>query len=324
MAKYIYTGLMLMGIGFLLGLNQNAKAQQDPQYSHYMFNPISYNPAFAGRSQNRICATFLNHSQWTGFEGTSGGQAPETQVLNAHAPLANEYVHGTGLSVYNDQAGFENTVSIKAAGMHELELPFAKLALGLDVGIIQKSFDPSDLETVDTDPTQDPLIPNSETSDIMPTVGIGGYLHNDQYFAGLSAQHLIEPDFGWSTEGDSKFNRHYYLTGGYNYSLNENWDFQPTALVKFDGSKWEEDINVRGILRDKFWGGLGYRINESALTGMVGMNITPKLKLGYSFDLGLDPGDVKSGGTHEIMVGYCFRFDPEPKEEFPIWTPRFL
>lgn len=321
MGKYIYTGLMFLVVSLFLVPNQQVKAQQDPQYSHYMFNPLSYNPAFAGRNSKRICATFLNHSQWTGFEGVDGGQAPETQVLNIHAPLANDYVHGTGLSVYNDQAGFENTVSIKASGMHELELPFAKLALGLDIGIIQKSLDPSAFEYLDDD---DPLIPNSETSDIMPDVGLGAYLHNEQYYVGLSAQHLIEPDFGWSTEGDAKFNRHYYLTGAYNYSLNENWDFQPTALIKYDGSKWEEDLNVRAILQDKFWGGLGYRMNESALTGMVGMNITPKLKIGYSFDLGLDPGNVKSGGTHEVMIGYCFRFDPEPKEEFPIWTPRFL
>ncbi len=316
--------LSLIFSGSFLLLNfQEVKAQQDPQYSHYMFSELNYNPAFAGNHERRICATFLQHNQWTQFEGIDGGSAPNTQVFNVHAPLINDFVQGAGLAIFNDQQGFESTVSVLASASHKREFSFGRLSLGLNIGYIQKQLNGNKLKAIEDG---DPLIPNKEVSKGMFDVGIGAFLTGRNYYVGLSGLHLNQPKLGWSLKGggEAKYFRHFYLSGGYNYDLNEEWSFKPSALFKFDGAKLVSDVNLRATLQDKYWGGLGYRIGENAMNAMLGMYLTPKLKVGYSFDLPFNPNDIKSGGTHEVLIGYCFNFNPEPKEEFPIWTPRHL
>lgn len=311
-------------MALFFGSPVKSEAQQDPQFSHYMFNEMNYNPAFAGNNRRQICANFLQHSQWTGFGGEDGGSTPTTQFFNASAPLSNKYVQGVGLSVFNDQVGFSNTVSIQASGSHHLETEFGRLSLGLSAGIIQSTLNGEDLDPIERN---DQLIPGKDVSNMIFDLGFGAYLQSQNYFGGISVLHIPQGDLGWyedGASGNSKYNRHYYLTGGYNYQLNESWDVIPSGLLKFDGQKLQTDLNGRAVLNDKYWGGLGYRLGEKALTAMVGAHLTPQLKVGYSFDLSLQPNDVRAGGTHEILVGYCFNFNPQPKEEFPIWSPRFL
>jgi len=318
--KILYTGWFLLVVSFVF-TTQKADAQQDPQYSHYMYNELNYNPAFAGNHERRICATFLQHSQWTQFEGVDGGTAPSTQVFNVHAPLSNKYVQGAGLAIFNDQQGFESTVSVSASASHKRELSFGRLSLGINLGYIQKKLDASKLRAIEDG---DPVIPDNNVSEGMFDVGFGAFLSGRDYYVGLSALHLNQPDLGWTPDGESKFVRHFYLTGGYNYAINENWTLKPSTLMKFDGTKLVMDLTARAMLQEKYWGGLGYRLEDKAMTAMLGMYLTPKLKVGYSFDLPFNPNDIKSGGSHEILIGYCFQFNPEPKEEHPIWTPRHL
>lgn len=323
MRPTVFYTLVIFGIlTIFAGNSQRAKAQQDPQFSHYMFNEMTYNPAFAGNNRTHICANFLQHSQWTGFDGIDGGSSPNTQFFTANAPLGNPYVQGVGLSIFNDQVGFQNTVSAVASGSHHLQTGLGRLSLGINAGIIQTTLNGDEL-----DPTvrPDAKIPNKEVSNILLDLGFGAYLQAKNYYAGVSVLRIPQGKLGWTDgNGNSQYQRHFYLTGGYNYNLNESWDLKPSTLVKFDGSKIQADVNGRAVLNDKYWGGLGYRVGEKSLNAMLGLYITPKLKFGYSFDLPFAPNDVRAGGTHEFLIGYCFRFNPQPKEEFPIWSPRFL
>lgn len=322
MRHAVFYILAFFGLVTCFGVgSKKANAQQDPQFTQYMFNELTYNPGFAGNNRTHICANFLQHSQWTGFDGVDGGSAPNTQFFTANAPLSNKYVQGVGLSIFNDQVGFQNTVSAVASGSHHLQTAYGRLSLGINAGIIQTTLNGDEL-----DPREpgDDLIPQEEVSNILLDLGFGAYLQAKNYYAGVSVLRIPEGDLGWTDgEGNSKYQRHFYLTGGYNYKLNESWDIKPSTLVKFN-SKVEVDLNGRAVLNDKYWGGLGYRVGDESLNAMLGLYITPKLKFGYSFDLPFDPNNVKTGGTHEFLLGYCFRFNPQPKEEFPIWSPRFL
>jgi type IX secretion system PorP/SprF family membrane protein len=300
---------------------KKAQAQQDPQFTHYMYNEMNYNPGYAGKNRRQICADFIQHSQYTSFNGIDGGSSPSTQFFNVNAPLGNKYVQGVGLSIYNDEVGFTNTVSAVASASHHLQTELGRLQLGFNAGVIQKTLNGDELDPVEAD---DSAIPNEEVSNLIFDAGLGAYLVAEKYYAGLSVLHLPEGDLGYKSEGNSKYSRSYYLTGGYNYQLDESWDLKPSTLVKFDGAEIQADLNGRAMLNDKYWGGLGYRVGEKSLNAMVGAFLTPKLKVGYSFDLSFQPNDIRSGGTHEILLGYCFNFNPQPKEEYPIWTPRFL
>lgn len=306
---------------------KKAQAQQDPQFTHYMYNEMNYNPGYAGKNRRQICADFIQHSQYTSFNGIDGGSSPSTQFFNVNAPLGNKYVQGVGLSIYNDEVGFTNTVSAVASASHHFQTGWGRLQLGFNVGVIQKTLNGDELDPVVTD---DEAIPNEEVSSLIFDAGLGAYLVAEKYYAGLSVLHLPQGDLGYETGGNGSgtgggsYTRTYYLTGGYNYQLNESWDLKPSTLIKFDGAEVQADLNGRAMLNDKYWGGLGYRVGEKSLNAMAGLYVTPKLKVGYSFDLSFQPNDIRSGGTHEILLGYCFNFNPQPKEEYPIWTPRFL
>ena len=88
-------------IALMLLMTSVTFAQQLPQFTQYMFNTISINPAYAG-SRETLSAVGLHRSQWVGLEG-----GPQTQTLSVHSPLKNEKV-GLGISVINDELGFEN------------------------------------------------------------------------------------------------------------------------------------------------------------------------------------------------------------------------
>ena len=318
MRQVVFYCLMIVVLTLLSSAGAfKVKAQQDPQFTHYMYNELNFNPAYAGKNRRQICADFIQHSQYTNFDGIDGGSNPSTQFLNVNAPLGNKYVQGVGLSIYNDEVGFQNTVSAVASASHHLETELGRLQLGFNVGIIQKTLNGDELDPIEQD---DKAIPNEEVSNIIFDAGLGAYLVAENYYAGLSTLHAPEGDLGYTTEGNGTYSRHYYLTGGYNYQLSEKWDLKPSTLVKFDGSQLQADLNGRAMLNDKYWGGLGYRIGEKSLNAMVGAFLTPKLKVGYSFDLAFQPNDIRTGGTHEILLGYCFQFNPQPKEENPNLT----
>src|ERR1043166_65948 len=78
-------------------------AQQDPQYSQYMFNQMAINPAYAG-SKEALSTTAFIRDQWTGIEG-----APKTQTISVHGPLKSKKV-GIGGAVIADQIGPKKSI----------------------------------------------------------------------------------------------------------------------------------------------------------------------------------------------------------------------
>ena len=81
-------------------------AQQDAQYTQYMYNTINVNPAYAG-SRDVLSVFGLHRTQWVGLDG-----APVTNAFSINSPIANSRL-GVGLSFVNDRIGptVENTVS---------------------------------------------------------------------------------------------------------------------------------------------------------------------------------------------------------------------
>ncbi len=63
--------LFASSVALVLSGLQSAQAQQDPYYSHFMFNKLAYNPATAG-SKDAICANLLAHTQWVGLSDQAG------------------------------------------------------------------------------------------------------------------------------------------------------------------------------------------------------------------------------------------------------------
>src|SRR6056297_1610152 len=91
-----YRVLLFIAITFVsFGVSYS---QQDAQYTQYMYNTMSVNPAYAG-SRGQLSAAGLYRSQWVGLEG-----APSTFTLNLHSPIRNSKL-GYGISIVNDEIG---------------------------------------------------------------------------------------------------------------------------------------------------------------------------------------------------------------------------
>ena len=156
-------------------------AQQDVQWSQYMFNKLSVNPGSAGHNGG-ICATLLTRSQWMGFEGR-----PQTHLLSADALLASK--HGVGLTVFQDKLGIESSLIAKLAYSYHLMLGPGTLGIGLEAGMVKKDFG-ADFIAIDDD-TLDPSIPNTNTSAMTLDAGFGLFYHiPNKMYVGMSALHI--------------------------------------------------------------------------------------------------------------------------------------
>jgi type IX secretion system PorP/SprF family membrane protein len=280
-------------------------AQQDPQFSQNMFVKLLTNAGYAG-SSDAICGTLLYRNQWTGF----GGE-PKSMVLTVDMPI--EVLHGgVGLSVLaSDQLGAEKNTNIRGAYSYRMLLGSGALGLGVDFGYHQKSIDGSKFVFNDDG---DINIPTQTETGGTFDVGFGAYYNTDKLFVGASALHLPAGDIKFSNV-NTKMVRHYYLMAGYGVDLTSSLTLKPMVQVKTDAVSTQVDANLNLMINNRFWVGSSYRIQD-AIVLLAGLEIIPNLKLGYSYDLTTSDIKTYSSGTHEIMLGYCYKPTKVIKRQF--------
>ncbi len=284
------------------------RAQQDAQFTHYMFNQLYYNPAFAGLS-NGNTVTAIHRSQWFGYDGTiNSGGAPSTQMIsyNTNSSLWNG---GLGFHVVNDNLGPSSNLELQISGSYFLALPNgASLSIGLKAGIFSSSIDFDEIVVVDPRDGVGSL--TGKESQLRPDLGVGILYRKGNFFGGFSTNHLIQPEFDFGQDQiANQLLRHYYLTAGYDYVLTPELTITPTLLVRsigFDAYTW--DLSVIARFRDQLWGGVSYRQSESA-SAMIGYNVLKdrSLALAYSVDVVLTDRSSKESTSQEVMLIYTFK-----------------
>jgi len=288
----------------------NISAQQDPIFSHIFFNKVGINPAFAG-SGGDICVGIINRQQWQGYEG-----APKTTALNANMPLNLFGINsGVGISLLDDRLGFEKNFrgSLQYAYFHNLGN--GKLSIGLDAGVYNIAFD-GNWTTPETSADADPAIPAEKDNSMVFDLTMGAVYTVGDLYVGLSATHLTQPKFKFSNTEQSYLKRHYYLLAGYNIQLSGgNIDLQPNMLIKSDAASAQIAINMTAIYNKKFWGGVTYRTTD-AIDVMAGIELSNGIKIGYAYGLNFSKLINTNGGSHEVMLSYCFGigFDKAPQK----------
>ncbi len=293
-----------------------AGAQQDPMFTHYVFNTLAINPAYAG-TRDALTITGLHRAQWVTFKG-----APITQTITAHSPIFNEKI-GIGLSVLNDKIGPSNTTSFYIDFSYIIKINNkAKLSFGLKSGINIKK---TDLTSLNTYEQNDPVFLEDIKSEILPNFGFGMYYFTNKYYVGISIPKLLENDFTENTVSSSidlaSEKKHYFLIGGAAFNLSESVVLKPTTFIKItNGAPIEGDITANFIFYDRFWAGAMFRTGD-AFGALAGLNITNQFSVGYSFDWSLVNKTGKyNAGSHEIMLRYDFIF----KEQRMIRSPRYF
>ncbi len=281
----------------------NLLGQQDPQNSQFMFNELIFNPGYAG-SKGGICVGASSRQQWVGFVG-----APSTTVFQADAAIKPfNITSGAGLSLSNDQLGFEKNLSITGTYAYRLDLGSGTLGIGLSLGLFNKALDPKwEIPTSDyhTPASGDPLIPENKQSYVAFDLGFGLFYSTEEFYVGISSTHLNQPVIRFS-KGNPFLARHYYLTGGYVFRLpNPVFELLPSFFIQSDGKATQLTLNTNVLYNKKIWVGVSYRIGD-ALIGLVGLQLINGLRIGYSYDFPTSDLRKNTGGTHELMLKYCF------------------
>ncbi|WP_323789751.1 type IX secretion system membrane protein PorP/SprF [Psychroserpens sp.] len=281
-------------IAFILFSSWMGVAQQLPQFTQYMYNTISINPAYAG-SRETLSVVGLHRSQWVGLEG-----GPTTQTLSVHTPLRNENV-GLGFSFINDELGFQNFSYLYGDFSYTIRVSEnSELAFGLKAGFTSFSLDP-DFQLSESN---DPVIFGFEDR-WKPNIGTGIYWHSSRWYLGLSAPRILNTDYTGDEEFQSLERISYYFTGGYVFDLGENTKLKPAMLLKgTNGAPLSFDLTANFLFYEKFWVGGSYRINEraEALGAIADFQVSKQLRIGYAYEYPLSELSAYTSGTHEVLL----------------------
>jgi len=296
----------IITIGLLVFLSSmDSIAQQLPQFTQYMYNTITINPAYAG-SREALSIVALNRNQWAGISG-----GPQTTTLSIHSPLRNEKV-GLGLSFIKDDVGYEDFTSIYADFSYTIQgSETMEISFGLKAGATNYKLD-SDLY-VPTSIVDDPGDPfyNEKLNTWNMNIGAGVLFHTNKWYVGLSLPRIINHDNSTSELYKSLDRVHYYFTGGYVFDLSESIKFKPAYLVKYvKGAPLSTDITANFLYNEKLWLGASYRINDEqrAFGAIVDFQVSRQFRIGYAYEI--PTGDIRpySSGSHEILLMYEFKF----------------
>ncbi|OSY87609.1 hypothetical protein WH52_09170 [Tenacibaculum holothuriorum] len=285
--------LCALGIGFIT----NTYAQQDPQYTQYMYNTMTVNPAYAG-SKGHTVITALGRFQWVGFEG-----APDTQTLSYDTPLGLSGL-GLGFNLVNDKIGPSHEIYFDVNGSYTIETgQEGNLAFGLRLGGRLLSIDwNKGRRTDEQDPSFVPI-----NNRFLPTVGAGIYYHEPEWYIGLSVPNILRKEHydAENKPGEVAIERmHFFLITGYVFDLNESTKFKPALLLKgVSGAPLSLDISANFLFNEKFRVGAAWRWGD-AISAMLGFQVSDSLHLGYAYDLTTSNYNVVNNGTHEIMLRY--------------------
>jgi type IX secretion system PorP/SprF family membrane protein len=294
-----------------------AQAQQNPMYTHYMYNTLSINPAYAG-SREALSITALHRSQWVGFKG-----APMTQTLTLHTPIANKHI-GVGLTAMNDKIGPINNTGISGSFAYIMQVSKrSKLALGLSggVNILQ-----ADLNSLALENQNDASFLNNTKNRVTPNFGVGAYYSRERFYAGVSVPDLVESSYSSMSNVNGvalvgKSQRHYFFIAGAVFNLTENLALKPTTLVKATvGAPLQVDVTASFIIHKRFLLGAMYRTGD-AFGALVGFDLSEQFHVGYSYDWSYGLRTAKyNSGSHEIMLRYDFIFSGKKQ----IHSPRYF
>jgi len=286
----------------LSGTANKVLAQQDAQFSQYMFNSIYVTPAAAGLDGVTKFSA-LHRSQWLGYQSSFGERgAPTTQLLTFSTPI-HKLKSGFGAYILHDQLGPQNNLEIQAMYAYHLGIKDSKLSVALKLGAFAQTIDGGEYRYIQSG---DVLIIEGEETQIKPDVGMGLMYRAEKYYAGVGFNHLTKAtfDFGYN-EARGSLENHMNFTAGYFYDANFDLQINPTILVKTDFNEFSFDAGVIATLRNTMWGGLSFR-NKEALNLLLGYSLLKdkSLKLGSAIDFIVVDRAAKENFSLEVMLTY--------------------
>jgi type IX secretion system PorP/SprF family membrane protein len=290
----------------VVGLNSKVNAQYDAMFTQYMNNEMFINPAYAG-SKEALAITALHRQQWVGVAGR-----PITTTLTVHAPLMAGKM-GIGLSLMNEEIGVSSRNMIYVSYAYRIRTgDKGFLSFGLMGGIHLQS---ENLASVGTTEGGDPNFSANTGTIITPNFGFGINYYTDKFYAGIAIPRLIDDHLTVGKNGDvikatgiKPASFHYFLTVGRIFTVTDNFKLKPSLMVKAVlNAPMQFDINLSSLIKEHLWLGLSYRTGAD-ISALVGVQISPRFLISYSYDYPLNDIRTITSGSHEIVLGLLFGY----------------
>lgn len=257
------------------------------------------NPAMAGTT-TYIPVRLTVRQQWVGIDGGY----PKTYAVSGHASIANQHM-GVGGYVFSDWFGPVGRTGIQASYAYHLGLEKidSKLSFGVSLSAYQFSFDQSNFNPIEAD---DPALNYAIDGYIVPDANFGAYLYRSNYFVGVAGTQLFQYNIDITSSSANRMIRHYFVTGGYKFHLNDNFDLEPSVLVKAtEKTPPQLDVNVKTYFKQNYWLAFSYRTGNAAVA-LLGVKYK-QFYIGYAFDYTFSTLSNYTIGSHEFMLGVNFR-----------------
>lgn len=292
------TQLVIFIISVLSAVNNEVCAQQKPMFSQYMFNMININPAYAG-NRRALNISALYRNQWVGIEG-----APKTGSLSVDYRGTESNI-GFGVQMYDDRIGIEKTSGVQTFYSYHVPLNNATLSLGISGGILNYSANYANVSTVD--PNDPSFLKN--INGWLPTFGAGAIISAPSWYLGLSVPDMLKTKINEQGRADVSSQApflHFFATGGLILRASDQISFKPSFLVKaVGGAPIQVDGNANVWFNNVFSLGVSYRTGD-AIVGMVELQASPQIRIGYGYDHTISKLSSYARGTHELMIRFEF------------------
>jgi len=298
-------------IGVLLCIYNPVKAQQDAQYTQYMYNMNILNPAYAGLNEGTINISLLGRTQWINVPG-----APQTATLSIHSPITSRM--GLGLSVLADKIGPINEQFIFADYSYTIPVGYYdNLSFGVKAGVSIFNGLLTELQTV----ISEDINFNENILNAKPNFGFGLFYYSDTYYVGFSVPNLLKTRYLEKKGGiitDVSRKAHVFLTGGYVFDINYNWKFKPSFMTKTAfGAPFSMDLSANFLYNETLEVGTSYRFGDS-ISVIMGAKVTENLRVGYSYDFAISDIRRFTSGSHELILLF------DIMTSYEIISPRFF
>jgi type IX secretion system PorP/SprF family membrane protein len=273
-------------------------AQQDPQFSLYMFDKMAIDPAAAG-SKDAMEINLISRDQWLDIPG-----APKTNALLISDPSPAKHT-GWGIEIMNDNIGPTTSNSAQFNYAYNIPIGAGKLAMGLGVGVYDYTFNWSQIDYKDKN---DAFAMANSGGTITPTAEAGLYYHTSSWYVGASVNHLIESRLTTIDIDDASatFSPHAYLLAGKAFQSASGIIWNPSIIIQFaQNAPPAESINLNVLLAEKIWLGASYKPGYGAVF-LASYKASKTIRIGYAYDLGLNAVGVIGGGTHELSLTLDF------------------
>ena len=313
--------IVVLACVFLIA-RSDLQAQQENQFTQYMFNKLVLNPAYAG-ARNLPSINALYRAQWLGFEGR-----PESKQINFDIPIVYDRV-GFGLSLVNHQHGIFDNWYASMSYSYKLKLDdLTHLSVGLSGTLRNLSLDFTDPGVRIKDP-DDPSLAGIEGTDFNQwkgNFGIGAYFTHDHFYLGASVPNMFPNEIGVNLTGNATAEEspHFYAMAGAMFPTSQSIHVKPSVLLKYvDNAPLDLDLGLSLVFNLRFHAGLNYRFGGDGSGDSIDLlafyQASDQIGIGAAYDFTLSELNRQTDGSIEVLL----RIDLKKQRGY-LANPRFF